>query len=83
MVYGDRKMIETVIRNLTTNAVKFTLAGGQVSISARLADEAGWIQVEVADTGVGIRTEDQAKLFDIGAQHSPPAQRVKKEADWV
>ncbi len=78
LVYIDRKMIETVLRNLTMNAVKFTPAGGQVSLLARLDDEAGWALVEVADTGVGISAEDQAKLFDIGTQHSTPGTAGEK-----
>lgn len=60
-VYGDPFMLDTVIRNLLANAVKFTHAGGHISLTARL-----WrrkMEVAVQDSGVGIPPEDISKLF--------------------
>ena len=48
--------------NLLTNAVKFTPAGGRVEVGARRAD--GWVEVAVADSGVGITLEEQGRVFE-------------------
>ena len=67
-VQADRHMLETVIRNLTGNALKFTPRGGQVTLAAQ-ADGAV-VTVSVKDTGIGISQADVAKLFRLDAQHS-------------
>lgn len=69
MVYADYSMINTVIRNLTSNALKFTTAGQRVEISARRHENL-WIEVAVADTGVGIPPEVLPKLLRIDAHHT-------------
>jgi two-component system CheB/CheR fusion protein len=68
---ADRNMLNTVARNLISNALKFTPKGGKVCISAQpLAKDTGMLQVAVTDTGVGITPEDQAKLFRMDVTHS-------------
>ncbi len=68
-VSADVYMLNTVIRNLTSNALKFTPQNGQVTISARLPDaggkDKGFVEVSVSDTGVGISDEVKKKLFKI------------------
>ena len=61
-VYTDPFMLDTVIRNLTSNALKFTLKAGEVRIEATPFD-ANFIEIAVADTGVGMTKEVQQKLF--------------------
>jgi signal transduction histidine kinase/ligand-binding sensor domain-containing protein len=61
--YGDREMINTVLRNLINNAVKFTDKGGSVEIFVNKQDE--YIEVQVKDEGVGISPENLQKLFHI------------------
>jgi signal transduction histidine kinase len=76
--YADKYMVDTVIRNLTTNALKFTPVGGQVTISAHqngsLSDQAGstWIEVAITDTGIGMDQADLGKLFKIDVHHTTP-----------
>jgi len=60
--YGDREMINTVLRNLINNAVKFTDKGA-VEIFVNKQDE--YIEVQVKDEGVGISPENLQKLFHI------------------
>ena len=63
---GDDQRITQVITNLMSNAVKFTPAGGDIRLDARLLEEQDnvcTIQIEVADTGIGISKEQQARLF--------------------
>ena len=68
MVFADKNMINTVIRNLISNAVKFTKNGGEVRISA--TDRNDMIEIQVADTGVGMNKENLGKLFRIDTYHS-------------
>ncbi len=58
----DQQKFKQICYNLLSNAVKFTEAGGSVQIRAR-ALTAGRFEVQVADTGLGIRPEDIKRLF--------------------
>jgi len=63
---GDDYRITQAITNLLGNAVKFTPENGAISLDARLAgEENGFctLQISVSDTGIGINTEQQKKLF--------------------
>ncbi len=68
IVYSDEFMLETILRNLVSNALKFTEAGGTISLSA--TEEEEWVSVTVADTGVGMTPEFVAGLFCLDAPHS-------------
>lgn len=70
MVFGDRKMINTVVRNLIANALKFTQAGGKITLFHKT--EKDIIVVSVADTGVGIREENLSRLFSLTDSYSTP-----------
>ena len=65
-VIGDRTRLMQVIVNLVANAIKFT-RDGQITLSAR-RDPGGTggtdVEFRVADTGIGIAAEDQARVFD-------------------
>lgn len=65
-VYGDRNMILLIIRNLVSNAIKFTEKGGQISISGERKEE--MIKIVVADTGVGISPKKVDQLFSIDSK---------------
>jgi signal transduction histidine kinase len=58
---GDVQRVTQVLTNLLSNAIKFTDRGGHVSVRAFV--EGDWVVTEVADTGVGIASEDLPKLF--------------------
>jgi len=60
----DSKMMESVLRNLISNAIKFTMKDGAVRISAKLTEN-GEIRIEVADNGIGMSPEELDKLFKI------------------
>lgn len=62
-VFADREMINTVIRNLISNAVKFTDFGGKIVISSK--KECNQLIVSVKDNGVGIPADRVKKLFSI------------------
>ena len=65
--YADFNMVNSVLRNLFSNALKFTPSGGTVEVSAR--DDGAFVEVSVADTGIGIGNEHLAKLFRIDARY--------------
>jgi PAS domain S-box-containing protein len=54
---ADERRLKQILLNLLTNAVKFTPAGGRVTLQAGL-DEDGWMTVRIVDTGIGIAPED-------------------------
>ncbi|MGO9377018.1 MAG: PAS domain S-box protein [Dissulfurispiraceae bacterium] len=60
---GDERKIKQVLFNLLGNAVKFTPAGGIIKVEVTLADDKELFRYSVHDTGIGISTEDQNKLF--------------------
>jgi len=65
-VITDRSRIQQVVLNLYSNALKFTKPKGTITITCRRElDEAARqsLRISIADTGVGISDEDQAKLF--------------------
>lgn len=59
---ADRFRIKQVLLNLLSNAYKFTPVGGHITLSCRLADQAMML-FSVADTGIGIKPEDQGIIF--------------------
>ena len=67
-VYADFNMLNTVIRNLVSNAIKFTGSDGTISIKA--VRKNGTVQIIVKDTGIGIDKEDIPKLFRIDVDTS-------------
>ena len=70
-VYADMNMVNTIIRNLVSNALKFTGAGGMITVSAVKKDD-DMVLISVADTGVGISPEDREKIFRIDSHHTTP-----------
>lgn len=61
-VMADRVRMHDVIENLVSNAVKYTAAGGNITIGADILG--GKVHLWVKDNGVGIAEEDQDKIFD-------------------
>ncbi len=62
IVYCDRNMFHTILRNLVSNAIKFTSSGGSVGIYSR--DRGDMIEMCVRDTGTGITKDRILHLFD-------------------
>jgi two-component system sensor histidine kinase/response regulator len=66
----DQRMTDSIIRNLITNAIKFTPNNGSVSISAtRIANT---LEIKVSDTGMGIPKSTQDSLFNLSEKKSRP-----------
>ncbi|MDE6451204.1 MAG: HAMP domain-containing histidine kinase [Odoribacter sp.] len=60
-VYADKDMVKTILRNLISNAIKFTYPGGQVDISATSLPEC--VLISIKDNGKGISKENQKRLL--------------------
>jgi len=74
--FGDRQALNSVLRNLIANAVKFTPSGGRVVV--RLERAGDFIAVTVADTGVGMSPEKVARLFSIAENVSTPGTKGER-----
>jgi signal transduction histidine kinase len=61
-VFGDRDRLHQVIANLLNNAMKFTRPGGMIQLRAELVDDE--VRVSVSDTGIGVATADQQRIFE-------------------
>ena len=61
-IYVDPARLMQAIRNVITNAIKFTPDGGHIIIDGRTLK--GFIEVIISDTGIGISQEDQAMIFE-------------------
>ncbi len=62
LVDGDRERLRQLLLNLADNAIKYTPAGGTITLG--LENSEGWVKISVSDTGIGISAEDQAHVFD-------------------
>jgi len=62
MVYADPNMISTVLRNLMSNAIKFTRRGGTIQLGLTRRSEE--LEVDISDNGKGILPEDLQKILD-------------------
>lgn len=67
LICADEKMISTVVRNLISNAIKFTPKGGTITISSekKIVSDKKIIETEIRDTGIGMEEEAIQKLFKI------------------
>ena len=61
-VLADKERVRQVIANLVHNAIKFTPAGGRITITSRALEDS--VVVDIADTGIGIPKEDLARVFE-------------------
>jgi PAS domain S-box-containing protein len=63
-IYADNHLMETVIRNLFSNAIKFTPKNGKITISATHRKN-NWLEVAVSDSGIGMSNELAENLFKL------------------
>jgi signal transduction histidine kinase len=68
LAQADKRMVGTILRNLVSNAVKYSKNGGEVHIFSKSHNN--FLEVAVADSGVGIPTDKLKYLFDLGVHNS-------------
>lgn len=66
IIFADPLMIETVLRNLVNNAIKYTPENGSIEITAKHVGDN--IKISISDSGIGIREEDIQNLFCIDSK---------------
>jgi PAS domain S-box-containing protein len=71
---ADQRALKQIVLNLLTNAVKFNLPGGRVTVTTR-REPGGGYAIAVADTGIGISPADQARIFLPFQQADPTVSR--------
>jgi signal transduction histidine kinase len=67
-VFADIDMVRTILRNLISNAIKFTFSNGQINISAEQGENN--VTITIADNGIGMEPEKVARLFTVNSINS-------------
>jgi signal transduction histidine kinase len=62
MIYGDSERLYQALHNVVSNAIKYTPDEGRITINGRLLP--GFVEITIADTGIGISAESQALIFE-------------------
>lgn len=75
-VTADLQMVKTVLRNLISNAIKYTGTNGEISINAK--EDNQYVEVAIKDNGTGISPEIRKKLFKIDSLQSTPGTNNEK-----
>ena len=70
LVFADEDMLNSILLNLVTNAIKFSKRGGEIIISADCHD--GYANISVKDTGIGMDEQTLKKIFKLDAKKSTP-----------
>ncbi|MDM8557811.1 hybrid sensor histidine kinase/response regulator [Candidatus Parabeggiatoa sp. HSG14] len=68
-VFADKNMLNTVFRNLISNAIKFTQKSGTIRITAEPIED-NVVEISITDTGIGIKSEDINKMFRVNVAHT-------------
>jgi signal transduction histidine kinase len=76
MIVADKNMIRTIMRNLISNAMKYTYKNGKVDVTARVENKN--VEVSVSDTGIGMTKDTMAKIFRIDTNLSTPGTENEK-----
>jgi PAS domain S-box-containing protein len=63
VLIADQAKFKQILYNLTSNAIKFTPEGGRITIAASAVNDGKMLEVSVTDTGIGIKQEDQDRIF--------------------
>jgi len=75
-VFADEKMLQSIVRNIATNALKYSNSGDEVIISAE--EKSGYVEISVSDTGVGIEEENINQLFSLDKTYSTEGTKGEK-----
>lgn len=68
LFFADKNMLQAILRNLISNAIKFTSQGGSIDVFCILNQD--WVEINISDNGVGMSEENQSKLFKTDSNYS-------------
>jgi signal transduction histidine kinase len=71
MVFADNRILQAVIRNLVSNAVKFTKKNGKIDIHAVFREDKS-VEISIHDTGIGMNRSMTENLFRLDVQNNRP-----------
>lgn len=88
MVGGDFKQLHSALARIVGNAIKYTPDGGEISIAAQVLDQTngndqGFVEIIVADTGVGIALDKQKMIFDKFSTAEDVAQHSTSQSNFM
>lgn len=69
-IFADKDMVETVLRNIISNAIKFTNPKGIITVSHKTSSDQNFVEFTVSDTGVGMTIKQLDELFKVGENSS-------------
>ena len=75
-VFADESIVNTILRNLLTNAIKFSYPNGKVIVSSKAKGE--FLEISISDFGVGIAPNNIEKLFRIDSKFINPGTKNEK-----
>lgn len=75
-IMADKQMVNTILRNLITNAIKFSYANSQVLLKADISD--GFVVFSVSDAGIGIEKEAFSMLMEVGSKYTTAGTQDEK-----
>ncbi len=67
-IFADPALTNTILRNILTNAIKFSYPNGKIIVSTNVIDK--FVEVSISDNGVGIKADNLTKLFRIDSKFS-------------
>ncbi|MFY9151758.1 MAG: two-component regulator propeller domain-containing protein [Prolixibacteraceae bacterium] len=67
-IVADKNMLKTILRNLISNAIKFTPKNGKIDVKASMVNQ--FLEISVSDNGIGMTREAKEKLFKIDTNQS-------------
>jgi len=79
LIRADQQRLEQILLNLISNAIKYTPAGGEITLEAYSLQEKGkqWLQITVSDNGIGISDTDQTLIFSQFFRANDPQVRAQ------
>jgi signal transduction histidine kinase len=88
MVGGDFKQLHSALARIVGNAIKYTPDGGEISITAQALDQSNgsdrsFVEIIVADTGVGIALDKQKMIFDKFSTAEDVAQHSTSQSNFM
>lgn len=70
VIHTDRAMLSTIVRNLVSNAIKYSYSKSEITITSRYSHQPHFIEIIISDRGIGMDAATQASLFETDRKQS-------------